>query len=553
MGPPENRRASNGRRKNTKNKHTEASLKGEASVIPVNTLVIFRLVLSALSLSASIILKSEGFKSILLSFFSVLVAGYDIFIDASESVRAGEWTDDSVLISFAALASFFIGFEKEGAAAIIICQAMRFLIVLISDKLCESSLQIIEHEKKNLTEEVISSEEATYLNVYDTVASSIKNVFTATMIIAVVYAVILNLFLHFNIRVSIHRAITVILISTPYSMLVSIPLTGKLGICAASLYGIIFKKAADIEHAKEVKTLIVDRGCFPESRNFSLSTYKTQVLDEKTFFTLAAHVVYHSEQEFAQLIKNYFDVNYIPELISDFSEENGGAEALINGKKAYLGTNSYLERHGVFISHREIIDGIYYYLYYSDKIAGYFVITEDKKADISDVVHDFRYCGINRCILICNDSGNSASEFAESNEFDDVYLNVKPEFMEDVIHQICDSDNSDKIFLSSMNTAHTDADIEVFSGHDIGEADALILPECISSLTKVISLGLRMHDVAFENALFAIIVKAILVFFILIGYCNLWMAMLFDMAAAVITVINSKRVAGSSFIRSFVK
>ena len=60
-----------------------------------------------------------------------------------------------------------------------------------------------------------------------------------------------------------------------------------------------------------------------------------------------------------------------------------------------------------------------------------------------------------------------------------------------------------------------------------------------------------MREIAIENAVFAFVVKTILVFLSIIGYCNIWFAIFIDMVAAVATILNSIRVTSESLISAF--
>ena len=57
-----------------------------------------------------------------------------------------------------------------------------------------------------------------------------------------------------------------------------------------------------------------------------------------------------------------------------------------------------------------------------------------------------------------------------------------------------------------------------------------------------------MKEITIENALFAFIIKALLVFLSIVGYCNLWFAIFIDMVAAVATILNTIRVTNESLL-----
>jgi cation transport ATPase len=55
-----------------------------------------------------------------------------------------------------------------------------------------------------------------------------------------------------------------------------------------------------------------------------------------------------------------------------------------------------------------------------------------------------------------------------------------------------------------------------------------------------------MREICVENALFVFIIKAFLIFLSIIGYCNLWLAVVIDFAAAIASVLNTIRITSES-------
>lgn len=60
-----------------------------------------------------------------------------------------------------------------------------------------------------------------------------------------------------------------------------------------------------------------------------------------------------------------------------------------------------------------------------------------------------------------------------------------------------------------------------------------------------------MKEVAIENAVFAFVVKAILIFLSIIGYCNVWFAVFIDIVAILATMLNAVRVTNESLITTY--
>ena len=81
-------------------------------------------------------------------------------------------------------------------------------------------------------------------------------------------------------------------------------------------------------------------------------------------------------------------------------------------------------------------------------------------------------------------------------------------------------------------------------------ADAQVKPEYLANVSFAIQVSRRTKEVAISNALFAFIIKTVLIFLSIIGYCNIWFAIFIDMVAALATVLNAIRVTNESILNS---
>ena len=98
---------------------------------------------------------------------------------------------------------------------------------------------------------------------------------------------------------------------------------------------------------------------------------------------------------------------------------------------------------------------------------------------------------------------------------------------------------------------HSDAALDVRVSTKGKYADALVAPEPVANLPEAVKISRRLHDVAVENAVFAFVIKAILIFLSVIGCCTLWFAMFLDTAATLATILNTIRVTkDSKFFRA---
>ena len=79
-------------------------------------------------------------------------------------------------------------------------------------------------------------------------------------------------------------------------------------------------------------------------------------------------------------------------------------------------------------------------------------------------------------------------------------------------------------------------------------ADASVDPERLTNLPFAVQISKRMGQVQAENAIFAFLVKALLIFLAINGKCTLWFALFLDSAVAIGTVLNAIRVTSDSLL-----
>ena len=559
MDPPKKRKRSKDeaaeRPEKSRRKKKEASLNREASGFPNHKLLIFRLAVSAVLFAFVLIGTLPSFAELLLLLAGCAVSGYDLAIDSVRAVLRRDFTDSSLAVFFAALVSFPIGFGVEGLALIILYQALKMLVTLAAARNSNAIFDKIDPREENLrflVQEELKQEDASEIRIASMIESSVKPVFLMAMVAAFVLALIMAVFLHYNLRVAVHRAITMIVVLTPYSILASMPVIGSVSLGYAAGNGTVFRRAADLEILDGTKTVILEKSCFPEPEAARILSYSSSGPDDHTFLMLVRHLLHGSEQPFARIILDSTDSRMMPELISDFSESPGGVEAVINGSRGYFGTRSYLNGMGINPPESGEEKGIAYYLYFAGRYGGKILLSEGREEDVSDLVHDLRYAGINRCVLLSSESAEEVSDFSSKSDFDDVFAGISTENRLGLINEICQANNHKTLCVRSVTfDERSTADVEIRVGENIDDADAATLPHYFTSIPVLFPISRRIREIATENTVLVFGVKAVLVFLSLIGYSNLWISISIDMAAALVAVMNANRVTTRSLLKIF--
>ena len=158
-----------------KNKHETVKKKPESSVPNNNTMIVIRLVVASVIFAVSLIVKMPEFLSIILLVLAAAAAGYDIVLQAMNSIEEGEYFSVPVVVVFIALLSYFIGFAIEGAALILLYQIGLMLINYAEEHTKKSALELLGYQDEAVKAKMaalVSDKEATSMSLASVLKSS---------------------------------------------------------------------------------------------------------------------------------------------------------------------------------------------------------------------------------------------------------------------------------------------------------------------------------------------------------------------------------------------
>ena len=526
----------------------------KTSEMPRGVLVI-RLVIASVIFAVSAVVKMPSVVRTILLLIASLSAGYDIILDAINHVESRDYFHISIILVFVSVIGFVIGYGIEAAAMLILYKIALILNEYVKERTIQSAEELLRYrdsEEIQKTVETADKPEAGELEIRHSIEASCGFWLKILIGFAVVFAVVAPLTTHLTARESIHRALSMIVVAAPTSVVLSIPLVGIVGLFSASRAGVLFNKAAAIEKLDEVKTLIVDKAGVLAEECPKLLSVQSDVLDTKTFLTFAAHAVYYSEQPIAKVLANATDGEYKLEVINNFSEIPGfGVEADIGGAHVVLATKDFFISRGEAVPYEnEPSDRQSFYMMIADRYIGKITVSNSTLDSAEGLVAAFKQQGIEKCVLISEEGKEDTAAFASRFGFDDAYgeLDVEKKLM--LIDNIAsNSVGKDMYLYSSGIESHSKADIDVRVSKAGKYADALVNPNSISTMPSVFSVADRIRSVATENAIFVFAIKAILVFLSINGWCNIWFAMFIDSAAAIFAMLNCIRVSSESLLK----
>lgn len=535
-------------------KNTKKQGNAGADTGTYNTVLIIRLVTASLIFAASLIFnKLPEFIGIIMLVASAVISGFDIAREAIGYAADRDFFATPVVVCAVTVLSFIIGFPIEGAALLILYQIGMFLLSYVEERSRLSAIELLQYHDDatvNKVIELVCKDGAGDMEIENSMRYSAGSVLKLAVVFSLVYAVALPLITNYSYVVSIHRALTIILIASPMSVVVSMPITGIIGLCFSARHGVIFDNARCMELAADAGIAVFDNtGIISEDKPRLTGVYP-EILDAVTFMAFAGHALYYSEQPVAKAVAAAYTKDYQPELIKNFTDIPGyGVEADIGGAHVVLANRELYSGRGVKLSDSNSDPGQCYYMTISNRYVGKIVISSQLNPEATELVISMREAGVSRCILLSEDGNIESRKVAEEMDFREVYGECDPAKKLRLVDDIKTSSRKPVVYIYSKSVQeHSSADIDIRVSRKGKYADVIVFPEYLANLPFAFQICKRMREIAIENALFAFIIKAILIFLSIAGYCNIWFAIFMDMVAAIATILNSIRVTSESLV-----
>lgn len=523
--------------------------------VPDTTTLIVRLALASVLFAVSLIVKMPVAVKIIILVLAAAAAGYDLVLDAINNITSGGYFATPVIISFVALVSFIIGFAVEGVALIILYQIGGLLIKYAGERTKKTAAELIKRRSEDAADAVrvqIAQGDTAPKSIEKLMKDSSSLVLKGAMVFALVYAIALPLTTSYGFIVSIHRAITILLISTPVSIVAAMPFTGMIGLAYSAQQGVMFNSVDAMESAEKLNVAVFDKnGIFTDGSPRVLGI-ESDVMDNHNLINFASHAAYYSEQPAARAIAELYDQEFRTDIISDFEEIPGsGIDVNIGGAHVSLGNAEFLAGRGVYVPQSDNEQGRPYYMSIADRYVGRFIVSDNINEDAADLASEMKAVGIRRCILLTEDSDKVGTSFAEQLDFDEAYCQCSPEKKLQSVEVLSQTSKNKVAYIYADGIeGHSAAELDMRVAKKGKYADAIVMPESVENIPFSFQVAKRMKEVAIENAVFAFVVKAILIFLSIIGFCNVWFAIFIDTVAVLATILNSVRVTNESLISS---
>lgn len=379
----------------------------------------------------------------------------------------------------------------------------------------------------------------------ETIVSKYSSKYTiGVIIIAILTALFLPLFTNMTYTDSIYKGLTILVISCPCAIAISIPLSYFSGIGAASKEGILIKGSNYLDSIKDIKEIVFDKTGTITTGEFYIS--KINIHDKKytedQIMEIFAGGESLSNHPIAKsVLKNYTkEINH--EDIKDYKEVSGkGIEFTYKKDKVRIGNAK-------FCKNKEENSNIY--LMINNSIVADLEIKDEIKKDAVNTMQELKNMNIN-IHMFTGDTKEKATEIAQQVGIDNINYSMLPSdkytYLEEIIKK-----KTEKSVVSFVGDGINDAPVLKLSdlgismgslGTDsaIEASDVVIMNDNLEKIVTAINISKKTNKIIKENLIFALGVKLLVLVLTLIGLSTMLEAVFADVGVTVLCILNTLR------------
>ncbi len=352
----------------------------------------------------------------------------------------------------------------------------------------------------------------------------------------------------------VYRALTFLVISCPCALVISIPLSFFGGLGGASKCGVLVKGSNYLETLADTEIIVFDKTGTLTKGSFAVSQIYTENIQQNKLLEIAAYAENYSNHPISASIKRAYNKNIDSSRIQNVQEIAGhGVSAVIDGKTVLAGNAKLMKREGILYKPCTEV-GTVIYVAVDNKFVGYILIEDEIKEDAAFAINQLKDCGIKQTVMLTGDSDAVGKKVARRLGLDRVYTQLLPadkvERVEELLHSLRETHAKGKLAFvgDGINDAPVlaRADVGIAMGGlgsdaAIEAADIVLMTDEPSKIATAKKIAKKTLAIAYENIVFAIGIKLIVLVLGALGFASMWAAVFADVGVSVIAILNAIR------------
>lgn len=347
-----------------------------------------------------------------------------------------------------------------------------------------------------------------------------------------------------------HRALSFLVVSCPCALVISVPLSFFGGIGAASRQGILMKGSSELEALARTHTVVMDKTGTLTEGVFRVAAIHPVGMSDEALLTLAACAEKHSSHPISRSICS--SAGDLPlASVSDVQEIAGqGLICQYNGQVLSVGNQRLMKKQGIILPASDT-EGTLVHIALDETYCGHLVIADEIKENAKAALSELRQLGVEQLVMLTGDTEANARQVAERLGIDQVYAGLLPgdkvTHLEEMLAQkpegkqvafVGDGINDAPVLMRAdigvaMGAMGSDAAVEA--------ADVVLMDDRLDKLATAVRISRKTLNIAKQNIVFALVVKALVLLLVTLGLAGMWMAVFADVGVSVLAILNAMR------------
>jgi Cd2+/Zn2+-exporting ATPase len=354
----------------------------------------------------------------------------------------------------------------------------------------------------------------------------------------------------------IYRALALLIVACPCSLVISIPVAVISAIGAAARNGVLIKGGDALEDLARIRVVTLDKtGTLTAGTPQLVTIHAFDGIDQGEALRLAASLERHSEHPLAAaLVRAAAERGIVLAETGQLSALPGrGIDARLDGRALWAGgPRLAAERLGASlpssVAELEAQGETVILLGEADRALAAFGLRDEARPEARAAVAALRRSGVERVVMLTGDNDAVACSVAECVGIDEFHASLLPDEKVARVRELEQAIGAVAMVGDGINDAPALAAARVGvamgaagSAVALDSANVALMGDDLSRLPMALDLARRAVGIMRQNVVASLLVKGFVVALVPFGLVTLWMAVAADMGMSLVVTLNGLR------------
>lgn len=352
----------------------------------------------------------------------------------------------------------------------------------------------------------------------------------------------------------LYRALVLLVIACPCALVISTPVTVVSGLAAAARRGILIKGGVHLETGRKLRAVALDKtGTITEGHPRLTDVVPLGRVDRDRILQLAASLDALSDHPVARAVVGGWGGEHLQ--IENFTSFPGrGVAGSVAGERLFLGNHRLAEETGICgeavereLQALEAQGKTAIVLMSAREALGVIAVADTARQTSVDAIRALHARGL-RTIMVTGDNSRTGASIAKAVGIDDVRGDLLPADKVAALDELLERYGQVGMVGDGVNDAPALARATIGfamgkGGTDtaIDTADVAFMRDDLGGLVEFLQLSSRTHTLLLQNICLALVTKGLFFMLAVAGVATLWMAVIADMGASLVVILNGLR------------